>query len=62
MMKKALLAILLLIVVFVIIVDTRRADFQITRPATSAAPAAVVFAQVSDFHLWDAWSPWAKAA
>ena len=60
MMKKVLLAVLLIVVVFVIVVATRRADFQITRTATIAAPAAVVFAQVNDFHLWDAWSPWAK--
>ena len=25
-----------------------------------SAPAPVVFAQVNDFHHWDAWSPWAK--
>ena len=60
MMKKVLLAVLLFLVVFVIVVATRRADFQITRSATIAAPPAVVFAQVNDFHLWDAWSPWAK--
>jgi len=28
--------------------------------ATIGAPAPVVFAQVNDFHNWDAWSPWAK--
>ena len=60
MMKKVLLAVLLIVVVFVIVVATRRADFQITRSATIVAPPAVVFAQVNDFHLWDAWSPWAK--
>ena len=60
MMKKILLALLLIVVVFVIVVATRRADFQITRSTTIAAPAVVVFAQVNDFHKWDAWSPWAK--
>ena len=59
-MKKILLALLLIVVVFIIVVATRRADFQITRSTTIAAPAVVVFAQVNDFHLWDAWSPWAK--
>ena len=59
-MKKILLAALLIVVVFILVVATRRADFQITRSTTIAAPAVVVFAQVNDFHLWDAWSPWAK--
>ena len=60
MMKKILLALLLIVVVFIIVVAMRRADFQITRSTTIAAPAVVVFAQVNDFHKWDAWSPWAK--
>ena len=59
-MKKILLALLLIVVVFILVVATRRADFQITRSTTIAAPAVVVFAQVNDFHKWDAWSPWAK--
>ncbi len=49
-----------IIIVFVVIVAARPAEFQITRSATMAAPAATVFAQVNDFHLWQAWSPWAK--
>ena len=60
MMKKILLTLLLIVVVFILVVATRRADFQITRSTTIAAPPAVVFAQVNDFHKWDAWSPWAK--
>ena len=35
-------------------------EFSITRAATIAAPAPDVFAQVNDFHKWEAWSPWAK--
>ncbi len=60
MFKKILIAIALIVVVFVVVVATRRADFRITRSTTIAAPAEVVFAQVNDFHKWDAWSPWAK--
>ena len=30
------------------------------RSATISAPAPAVFAQVNDFHNWEAWSPWAK--
>src|SRR5579871_5412323 len=35
-------------------------DFRIVRAATISAPAEDVFAQVNDFHNWEAWSPWAK--
>ena len=60
MIKKVLLAVLVIIVVFVIIVATRPGAFRVTRSATIAAPADVVFAQVNDLHKWEAWSPWAK--
>jgi len=60
MLKKILIAVVLIIVVFVIIVATRPANFRVTRSATVAAPPSAVFAQVNDFHKWDAWSPWAK--
>jgi hypothetical protein len=36
------------------------AEFRVTRTATMAAAPAEVFAQVNDFHRWEAWSPWAK--
>ena len=60
MLKKILLALLAVIVVFVIIVALQPADFRITRKAVIPAPPAAVFAQLNDFHKWDAWSPWAK--
>jgi len=60
MLKKTLIAFAVIVIVFVIIVATRRADFRITRSATIAAPAEVVFAQVNEFKKWEAWSPWAK--
>src|SRR5262249_39717001 len=43
-----------------VIVAMQPAEFRIERSTTIAAPAPVVFAQVNDFHKWDAWSPWAK--
>jgi hypothetical protein len=60
MLKKILLALALLVAVFVIVVALRPADFRVTRSATIAAPAAVIFGQVNDLHKWEAWSPWAK--
>jgi hypothetical protein len=32
----------------------------VKRSATMAATAETVFAQINDFHKWDAWSPWLK--
>jgi hypothetical protein len=53
-------AIILVVVVLAVVVALQPSDFRITRTATMLAPAADVFAQVNDFHNWDAWSPWAK--
>src|SRR5688572_29238713 len=42
------------------LVATRPSEFRIVRTATMRAPASAVFAQVNDFHNWQAWSPWAR--
>src|SRR5271154_257816 len=60
MITNILIAIVGIIVVLVIIVAMQPSDFRITRTATIPAPDSVVFAQVNDFHKWEAWSPWAK--
>jgi hypothetical protein len=36
------------------------ADFRIVRAVTISGDAEDAFAQVNDFHNWEAWSPWAK--
>jgi hypothetical protein len=55
-----LLVLAVIVVVFVAVVAMRPAEFRIWRSATIAAPAPDLFAQVNDFHNWEAWSPWAK--
>ena len=60
MLTKILVAVAVIIVVFVVVVATRPSKFRITRKATMAAAPSSVFAQVNDFHNWEAWSPWAK--
>jgi len=60
MLKKVLLAIVALLVVFAAVVATRPAEFRLERSLKMAASPAVAFAQVEDFHRWEAWSPWAK--
>ena len=60
MLKKILVAIAVIVVVFVVVVAMQPSEFRIERSATISAPAPAVFAQVNDFHNWEAWSPWAK--
>lgn len=55
----ALAAIVVILVIgFVTVVAMQPSKFHIERSATMAAPAEEVFAQVNDFHNWQAWSPW----
>ena len=60
MLKKILVGLVAIVIVFAVVVALQPAKFRIVRAATVAAPAAVVFSQVNDFHKWEAWSPWAK--
>jgi hypothetical protein len=60
MLPTILILIAIAVIIFVTLVAMRPDDFCVTRStAVSAAPPAV-FAQVNDFHKWEAWSPWAK--
>jgi Polyketide cyclase / dehydrase and lipid transport len=59
-LKKILIALVAIVIVLVVVVAMQPAEFRISRTATIAAPAPAVFAQVNDFHNWEAWSPWAK--
>ena len=64
MLKKILISVAavlgVLILGFVTVVAMRPNEFSVSRSATMNAPPQKVFAQVNDFHKWDAWSPWAK--
>ncbi len=60
MLKKVLIGIVVVIAGFLAVVAIQPAEFRITRSATISAPPAAVFAQVDDFHKWEAWSPWEK--
>jgi hypothetical protein len=60
MLPWILIAIALVIGVFLVIVAMQPAEYRVTRAASIGAPPEAVFAQVNDFHNWDAWSPWAK--
>jgi uncharacterized protein YndB with AHSA1/START domain len=60
MLKKVLIAAAVLVALFVIIVALQPSEFRVARSATIAAPPPAVFAQVNDFHKWEAWNPWGK--
>jgi len=45
---------------FLVIVAMQPNHFRVTRSAAMSAAPGVVFAQVDNFHNWEAWSPWAK--
>jgi hypothetical protein len=60
MLKKILLGLAVIIVVLVVIIALQPSHYTVERSATMNAPAGAVFAQVNDFHRWNAWSPWAK--
>lgn len=57
---KIVLGLAFVIGVLAIIVALQPSEFHIARTLKMAAPADKVFAQVNDFHKWDAWSPWIK--
>lgn len=57
---KILIAIAAILVVLAVVVAMQPSEFRVVRTATIYAPASEVFAQVNDFHNWEAWSPWAK--
>lgn len=60
MIIKILIGLVVIVVVFAVIVTLQPSEFRVVRNATISAPAPAVFAQVNDFHKWEAWNPWAK--
>ncbi len=60
MLKKILIGLAAILVIFVIIVALQPNSFNVARSITINADPATVYAQVSDFKAWSAWSPWEK--
>ena len=60
MMQKILIGLIAMIGSFLALILLQPSDYQITRTTTISAPAQDVFAQIDDFHRWQAWSPWAE--
>ncbi len=55
-----LVALAVIAVLFLVIASLQSPEFRVIRSATVSAPPAVVFAEVNDFHRWEAWNPWGK--
>ena len=60
MLKKLLLLLAAAVLAFLGYVAMQPVIGTVTRSAVIAAPASAIFANVNDFHKWEAWSPWAK--
>jgi len=57
---KIVLILAVIVLVLAGIVAWRPSEFRIERTTVIAAPPSAVFAQVNDFHKWEAWNPWGK--
>ncbi len=57
MIKKILLGLVIIVVLLLVVIALQSSTYHVERTATINAPAPVVFAQVNDFHKWNAWSP-----
>lgn len=60
MLLKIALIVVALVAVFLIVAAFQPSHYRIARSLTVAAPPAIVFAQVNDFHRWGSWNPWEK--
>jgi len=60
LVAKVLVALVVVVVGLAIVIAMQPSEFRVSRTASVAAPAPLVFAQVNDFQRWPAWSPWAK--
>jgi uncharacterized protein YndB with AHSA1/START domain len=60
MLKRILIAVALVVVVLLAVVAMQPPEYRVTRTVIVAAPPSAVFAQVNDFHKWEAWNPWGK--
>ena len=60
MLSMVLIALAVIVIALVVVVALQPSEFRVARSTTISAPPPVVFAQVNDFHKWEAWNPWGK--
>jgi len=56
MLTTILLSLAVIVILFVVIVALQPSEFRVARSTTISAPPAAVFAEVNDFHKWEAWN------
>ena len=60
MLRRILVAAVVVVGAVAAVIASRPSEFRVARATTIAAPPAVVFAQINDFHKWETWNPWGK--
>ena len=60
MLNIILIALAVIVLVVLVVVAMQPSEFCVARSARMSAAPAAVFAQVNDFHKWEAWNPWGK--
>jgi hypothetical protein len=60
MLVKILIGVAVVVAALAGYVATRPSEFSVSRSATFAAPAPLVYAQVNELKKWETWSPWQK--
>lgn len=60
MLKKILIGIVVIVLCILAYATTQPDSFSVERKISIAVPPEKVFANINDFHAWEAWSPWAK--
>jgi uncharacterized protein YndB with AHSA1/START domain len=60
MIKRIVVGLLVLVCVVLAYATTKPDSFSVERRISINAPPEKVFANINDFHAWEAWSPWAK--
>lgn len=60
MLKRIALLVVAVVAAFCVYVALQPSAYRVERSAIVVATPAQTFAEVNDFHNWEAWSPWAK--
>jgi hypothetical protein len=60
MLKIFLISLAVIVLVLVVVVAMQPSEFRVARSTAISGPPPAVFAQVNDFHKWEAWNPWGK--
>jgi hypothetical protein len=60
MLKIILISVAVIVLLLVVIIALQPSEFRVARSTAISAPPPAAFAQVNDFHKWEAWNPWGK--